>query len=230
MRRRCESGVRRRRWRRVAGAALALLFAVAGVAAWQAPYYSGKYAASAEFAPLGEPRPLELHRQTEGHTCGLRALESIYEAYGLDPERARLRFRLGTDRSALPGVDEWRGTLHPDLFRVVSQDGFVVEAVDLEAPETASRLVEHLRAQTALALIVLPGGGLHWVAIGAGGGGRLSIVDSLKREPQEVDGSDFVDERLVSLLLLAPGAGADALGDLHAAGLREMLRVRERLE
>ncbi|MCB1308294.1 MAG: hypothetical protein KDK30_08955 [Leptospiraceae bacterium] len=73
------------------------------------------------------PTPLALYPkvQRDAHSCGYLALAAIYESYGIDVRSARLRERIGTDEPAIPFLTDSNGTIQPDLFRVLEQDGFI---------------------------------------------------------------------------------------------------------
>lgn len=172
--------------------------------------------------PVGE-------RQTEPHTCGLHATRSLYVAYGLDPSVYRLRFRLGTDEPAIRADKQSTGTLHPDLYRVLAQDGFSASAVDLDASNASSEIEEHLQ-EGQLALAVVYRGTYHWVLLGRSeDGGRLTVFDSLVDDPVVVSIDSFLDDSL-SVTLVKPNH-RDRQPDVsaaHADGLAEMRRLYQR--
>ena len=59
------------------------------------------FIAHPDASPTSNPgRPI-LEAQSEGHTCGVHALSTLYRAYGLDPDRERIRWRLGVDTKAV---------------------------------------------------------------------------------------------------------------------------------
>jgi len=118
-------------------------------------------------------RPVRVE-QTLPHTCGLRAMEAAYTAYGLDPEAMDLRYRLGTDFAALPVDPESTGTLHPDILRVLAQDGFATTIVDLEADDATQQLTDHL-ANGQLALAVVYRSTYHWVLLAPGDAAEQSF-------------------------------------------------------
>ncbi len=198
--------------------------------------FSGPYR-SAKYRPVSLPdqvieraEPLVPEEQVEGHTCGLHALSSVYRAYGLDPAEQRLRFRLGVDRNAVPGATDTEGTLHPDLFRVVNQDGFHIALIDPERPDAHRALVAHLLHDAALVLIQR-GEGLHWIALDHGGDDEVRVSDSLEPEAYLSDAIAFFDRPILSVILLTPRNEADSqtIPALHAAGLEEMTRVYDRM-
>jgi len=92
-------------------------------------------------------QPAAPNLQLDDFTCGFRAVAAAYEVYGMSPEEKNLRFRLGTDREAVPIFtgEGSRGTLHPDMLRVVTQDGFSHEFIDPAAEDAAARLRANLR-------------------------------------------------------------------------------------
>lgn len=194
-------------------------------------YKSGKYdpveaqpagPAAAAATPVAE-------KQTEPHTCGWHATRSLYTAYGMDPSRYKLRFRLGTDEPAMRADRGSTGTLHPDLYRVLAQDGFTATPVALGGRGAAGTIDGHL-AGGQLALAVVYRGTYHWVLLaGVGEAGRLSVVDSLADGPEATQTRGFLDEAL-SVTLVAPAgeAGPVDVADAHAAGLAEMARLYQR--
>lgn len=198
---------------------------------YSGPDYADKLAPPDSLAsPLPTPRPLRIHAQHEGHTCGFHAVESLYEAYGLDADELHARFRLGTDVPALPGNDEWLGTLHPDLYRVLTQDGFAIVEVNPTLDIAAVALSQHLAEHCALALVRLPGGGLHWIALDASDGGGVRVIDSLRDEPLVESGEAFLEREVLSLLLVRPAGRVTLPFVPHKAGLLEMNRVRARMK
>jgi hypothetical protein len=121
------------------------------------------------------------------------------------------------------------------MFRVLAQDGFAFRMVDPQSPRAAVALGDHLRRHVALALIVREEtNGLHWIVIDRNGPASAPqtfvVVDPLDPEPRTVTEGSLFTPRLVSLVLIAPAEepSAATLSELHAAGLREMARVRER--
>jgi len=200
------------KWRIVAalvtlgGLTGALTFCVGGPG-----YYSAKYApaAHAAAAPAARPGALEPGEQTEPHTCGLHAMSSLYRAYGVDPEAHRLRFRLGTDMPANWLIPDSRGTIHPDLLRVLRQDGFEAEVLlDLGDAERLAQLRRHLEGgQCALTLIrTEASGALHWVVLSAQESepAAVSVCDSLSPTLYARPLDAFVRERVSSVVLVSP--------------------------
>lgn len=62
------------------------------------------------------PAPLVQEIQTDAFSCGFHSLSAIYKSYGLDPEKANLKQRLGTAVNAVPFVNDSKGTLQPRSF------------------------------------------------------------------------------------------------------------------
>lgn len=169
--------------------------------------------------------------QTQPHTCGLHAMRSMYIAYGLSPGQFDLRFRLGTDEPAMRVDPQSAGTLHPDLYRVLAQDGFAFTALDLDDPQATGELQDHLRQQQ-LALAVVYRGTYHWVLLSdSEHEGDLVVCDSLRSEPGVESMSSLLDEAL-SITLVQPAATGQTKSstDAHAAGLAEMYRLYQRKE
>lgn len=198
---------------------------------------NSKYGPATEASPPSREAqaPLQPLVQDEPHTCGLLAIAAVYRAYGQDPETLDLRFRLGTDRGAFlgKGPRDSSGTLHPDILRVLEQDEWLVEIVpDLQFAERVNRLRSHLVSAPALALIALePANEMHWVALDSTALGMVRVVDSLQAEVLEVPIENWLNERVLSLLLLSPRTSRDK-GTLsaHKEGTVEMVRVVRRLK
>lgn len=211
---------------------IVVVYAIANI-----DFYHAKYSGPlAPDRPVAFPSPATATLQTLDHTCGYRSLEAVYNAYGLSPERTNLRFRLGVDQPAIPPFTSTRGTLHPDMFRVLAQDGFEYRTLDPQDPATRFVLSDHLVDDIALALIVREQtGGLHWIVIDRNGpmamGETFLVLDPLDPEPRGVPWDEIFTPRLVSLVLIssADQPSTATISELHAAGLKEMARVRERV-
>jgi hypothetical protein len=178
--------------------------------------------------PTGIAETPTAEEQTEPHTCGLHAMRSMYLAYRLDVDQYDLRFRLGTDHPAMRVDSESTGTLHPDLYRVLAQDGFAIEALDLDAVVAPLALQNHLAWQQ-LALAVVYRNTYHWVLIGPSENpGDVVVYDSLKFEPSTMSIDALFDDAL-SITLVEPSDGEPiSATDAHAAGLAEMARLYKR--
>ncbi len=211
---------------------LILIVAACTYAVVSGPYYSEKFSPGPrqdEFVALAAQIAPEV--QLEGHTCGFHSLSSVYRAYGIDPEKARLRFRLGVDRVAVPGATGTEGTLHPDLFRVANQDGFHVELLEPDRPLAYRALLAHV-AYNAAMILVARGEGLHWIVVDHGEHMKVRVSDSLEPEPILIDVREFFERPILSIVLLAPRGDREPLSipALHAAGLEEMTRVWDRMD
>ena len=165
----------------------------------------------------GEVIPLV---QEDDFSCGYLALAAVYESYGLDPQVARLRERLGVSVPAIPFIDSSNGTLQPDLFRVLKQDGFESVVID---PNTESKLLErHLSGpHLALALVKTErAGGFHWIVLADYADGSYQIADSLVEGLQWKDGEELLGPRFLQALLLSPGVPDPdgPLGKVHYEG------------
>jgi hypothetical protein len=176
-------------------------------------YYSDKYQGPpAASEPFERPGLFTPEDQVEGHTCGFHAISSVYRAYGLDPAANRLRFRLGTDKRATNFDPESLGTLHPDMLRVLGQDGFDASVVlEPKSPESLQRVVMHIQSgHPAVALVRAPG--LHWIVLapprehGTDAEPTTLIVDSLQAEATTEVLRAFVTERVLSAVLIKPEA------------------------
>lgn len=196
---------------------------------------SGKYRASVTEQTLSEtPAPLVGETQSEGHTCGMHSLSSIYKSYGLDPDVADLRFRLGVDRRANPLDGTTLGTVQPDILRVVHQDQFATALLDLQDPVPAkTHLKQHLHdGHYALTLIRRrQNGNLHWVVVSAWQGDQLTIVDSLEDKPYPEPADDFIANHVLSVILMKP-AGEDLSRSIfrnNMRGIQEMKNTLKRM-
>ena len=127
-----------------------------------------------------------------------------------------------------------RGTLHPDLLRVVEQDGFGYRLLDPAASGAADEVVAELGAGRPVLILEIreETGGLHWVVGDRWEDGRLRLRDSLAEGPIEVDGAVFLRSRALSLVFLAPkeGRGSEEFWPAHEDGIAEMRWVQERLK
>lgn len=174
-------------------------------------YYSDKYRGPpVAYAPLEYPGAFAPERQIEAHTCGFHAISSVYRAYGLDPEASRLRFRLGTDKRASNFDPESLGTLHPDMLRVLDQDGFDASVVfEPKSESSLDRITAHLMSgHPVLVLVRAPG--LHWIVLapprerGDDSEPMMLVVDSLQSETSVEPLRAFVAERVLSAVLVKP--------------------------
>ena len=188
-------------------------------------YYSQKYAPVAGMAPPAAiPVAIQPELQLESHTCGYHALAAAYRAFGLDPDQARLRFRLGVDAVAIPLRADSKGTLHPDLLRVITQDGFNAGLVDLESAEPVVQVQQHL-AKGLPALVLISRretGGLHWIVFTGVSDGKVHVADSLRPGENYTENlQPFLKERGVSALLLrarSPGEAQLTVAQAHGLG------------
>jgi hypothetical protein len=196
---------RRNRRRKVLmlGAACCLPLLCATFCVGPPGYYSAKYSSAGAASPLVFPIAAEPERQTEPHTCGLHALSSLYRAYRLDPERLRLRFRIGVDKPVSNFFPDTTGTIHPDILRVVEQDGFEAEVLRPSDSATRLRVEEHLR-RGHYALVLIRVNELHWVLFTGLEGDRAVVCDSLETEAYDVAFREYLAERVYSVVLIRP--------------------------
>lgn len=169
-------------------------------------------------------------QQFENHTCGLHALSAIYRAYGLSPEEENLRFRLGVDTPAIPTDMTSTGTLHPDLFRVLAEDGFGWKIIDPGHSETLKDIANSLSARRPILILITrpENGNLHWVAADEISRDGLRVVDSLKPSPSFQNLPDFLRDQALSLISVFPATESfDPSPQLE--GIQEMDAVRKRL-
>jgi len=190
--------------------------------------------------PTQVPTDYVLEEQTEGFTCGVHAVSTVYRAYGLDSEAERVRWRLGVDTKAVFWMGDSTGALHPDLWMVLAQDFFDVEAVDCGAADSWDKLLAHLNTGHPAILLIArrENGHLHWVtATGheedpANPDGLIVIYDPLFDAPY-TESIDFMSDHIVSCVLVRPAAGGQqAMSSLaaHRAGFDELWVARGRIE
>jgi hypothetical protein len=198
------SAARGRRWT-LAGTIAVPVLICAGVLTFcvgPAGYYNRKYAPAPGPVTLADhPGPILPEVQTEPHTCGFHSLSAVYRAYGLEPASLNLRFRLGTDARLNLLAPESTGTVHPDILRVLEQDGFaprVVNPLDLDAA-----LAHHLDSGHP-ALVLTKVNSWHWVVAASRRDGRLLICDSLRPQPYEVDEAGYLRDSVFGLILIRP--------------------------
>lgn len=185
--------------------------------------------------PSALPVAYALEQQTEGFTCGVHSLSTVYKAYGLDPEAERIRWRLGVDTKAVAWMPDSTGALHPDLWMVLAQDYFAIESLDLEAHSAWSSMRAHLDAGHPAVLLIRrrENGNLHWVvATRTLDAERIEVYDSLFPEPY-AETPGFLDRHIVTAVLVQPTAdGEMALSsiDAHLAGMQALDLARKRIE
>ncbi|MFM9995293.1 MAG: cysteine peptidase family C39 domain-containing protein [Phycisphaerales bacterium] len=189
-----------KRW--LAGGGAVLLIAVAASSCVGPPwYYMDKYQPAGDAWPRAMPEAIRPERQIEPHTCGLCCLTSVYRAYGLDPAARRVRYRSGVDKPVINFMPSTRGTIHPDMLRVLRQDGFAAEAMNLK--HDAGRVADHLdRGHFAIALVRV--NELHWVVLCGRRGENVVICDSLREELYEEPMAEYLRDRVYSLVLVEP--------------------------
>jgi len=180
------------------GVLVAITLSMPALCAGPPAYYADKYSGVAGLTrPTSMPRAIAPERQTEGHTCGMHAIRSIYRAYGVDPDDASLRFRLGTDKALTNVTPGLTGTLHPDVLRVLEQDGLDAELL-VRVDEGVLR--RHLQTgHPVIALIDV--GVLHWVVLSRLEGDEVVIVDSLSEEAYARPFEAYVGEVLSAILV-----------------------------
>ncbi|MFA6244233.1 MAG: hypothetical protein WC655_25040 [Candidatus Hydrogenedentales bacterium] len=156
-------------------------------------------------SPIERLRSVAPEAQLESHTCGLLTLRAIYKAYGMDPDKSNLRVRLGVDVPANPFDSESIGTMQPDILRVVVQDGFDYTILR-KAGDTARELLASLGDNHMAAALIRrrQNGHLHWVALQYDSPTAIKVIDSLATEPYSEPIKPFMDECLLSCVILSP--------------------------
>ncbi len=213
--------------------ALVSLGLIIGCGLGSQQYYREKYSpVEVDSTPINEPGSIIVQEQTEGHTCGYHALSSIYQAHGLDPQTMNLRFRLGVDKPAVPFDNETLGSIHPDIYRVGRQDGFVLTALEPDVEESKTKLCQHGdRGLYTLTLIRRKeNGNLHWIVLGRCHGGAVDVYDSLYPEPYQENIDDYFQNNILSLITVEPSQDTQStVTSSHMDGIEEMNRVRKRI-
>ncbi|MGB0767065.1 MAG: hypothetical protein ACPGYV_05100 [Phycisphaeraceae bacterium] len=185
--------------------------------------------------PTATPVAFTLEEQTEGFTCGLHALSTVYAAYGLDADKERLRRRMGVDIKALFYVPDTTGALHPDMYMVLTQDYFEIETLALGDSSAWGRLCSHLRSGHPAVLLIRrrENGNLHWVvATAMSGKNEIEIYDPLFDQPYS-EASDFLTDHIVTAMLVQPTAdGEKAMSSIdgHLTGIDAMKQAAERMK
>lgn len=192
-------------------------------------------AAHANVRPADRPtiKDLQSDIQFESHTCGLHAIRTIYSAYGLAPDEENLRFRLGVDVPANPADQTSTGTLHPDIFRVLEEDRFDYTSLQLNDETLAiEELSKHLEGGHLAMLLISrrENGNMHWVVSGSIEDEDLLIFDPLFEAPYREPISDFVNQCLLSCILIEPSSGKELEAPSNLAeGTKAMLATMDRL-
>ena len=144
--------------------------------------------------------------QLESHTCGLHTLRTVYSAFGMSPAEANLRLRLGIDRPGNPLDPESIGTLQPDMLRVLVQDKLSYERLYLSVPNAAEQLTSSLKGSKMAAALIRrrQNGNLHWVALRYESDASVRVLDSLEKDPYVEQAQPFVDDCLLSCIVVSP--------------------------
>ncbi len=182
--------------------------------------------APTDVKPSETPKDILPEKQTEGHTCGWHCLRSIYTSYHLKTEEYALRERLGVDKKAVPFFASTKGTVHPDILRVLDQDGFQFEHLDLGKQGHLNRLHDHFKTgHYALVLIRLnQSNALHWVVLSGVEEGKYHVVDSLQKDPYKEDVT-FIHRQVQTTLLIKPSHSDEiGTGKAHRQGIQQGIK------
>lgn len=194
----------RRRWLLLALLLVPLMCLPLSLCVGPPSYYRQKYApAPMKASPRAAAVELVAEKQVEAHTCGFHALSSIYRAYGLSPEEQRLRFRLGTDKPVSMLLSSETGTVPPDIFRVLQQDGFDSQQVRAGAGAALEVVGAHLRKGQAALALTKPKG-WHWVAVQGGTDGMVRVCDSMKKDIGIRGLGEFLQNEAYVMILVWP--------------------------
>lgn len=185
--------------------------------------------------PNARPAGYVLEEQTEGFTCGVHSLSTVYQAYGLDPEAERIRWRLGVDTKAVFYMSDSTGALHPDMWMVLTQDFFEIHAIDPGRPGAWDAMRVHLLSDRPIVLLIKrrENSNLHWVvATRSFKDGTIEVYDSLFDEPY-TESADFLDNHIVTAMLVKPTpSGKQAMSsiDAHLAGMDALAAATKRIK
>ncbi len=154
---------------------------------------------------LAESAEATAEFQFESDTCGLHTIRTIYKAHGLNPDEENLRVRLGLKVPSNPFDATTTGTLQPDMIRVLAQDGFKTELLNLDDEGAAKKqLIAHLRSRKMAAILISrrENGNMHWVTASGFSGIQITILDSLFRDSYNESPDDFIHNCVLSCLLI----------------------------
>ncbi|MEM9348330.1 MAG: hypothetical protein AAGB26_17110 [Planctomycetota bacterium] len=189
----------------------------------------------ADDRPAAMPAGYVLEEQTEGFTCGVHSLSTVYKAYGLDPEAERIRWRLGVDTKAVAWMGDSTGALHPDMWMVLAQDFFIISLLRDYGEEGWQNLCAHLDLGHPAVLLIKrrENGNLHWVvATRTLENDTIEVYDSLFDEPYK-ETPDFMTDHIVTAMLVRPsttGEQATSSIDAHLAGMDALDEAARRIK
>ncbi len=186
-----------------------------------------KYRAPTSVKPVGLPGEIYPENQIQGHTCGWHAIRSIYRSYGLKIEDYDLRLRLGVDKKSVPFLTSTKGTIHPDVLRVLDQDGFSYSSINIRQTSGLQKFHQHFESgHYALGLINRKqNNALHWIVLSGTDNYKYTVVDSLYPQEYKED-LKFLSENVQTVLLISPlDSGKEAgKGKSHRKGLFQGLK------
>lgn len=185
--------------------------------------------------PSAMPGAYTLEEQTEGFTCGVHAISTVYKAYGLDPEAERIRWRLGVDTKAVAWMGDSTGALHPDMLMVLYQDYFEVNELANYSRPGWDSMRDMLDTGHPMVLLIKrrENGNLHWVvATRSLVDDKIEIYDSLFDAPY-AETWDFMTDHIVTAWHVKPtDDGEQAVPSINAllGGTRSLDNVRKRIK
>ena len=125
------------------------------------------------------------------------------------------------------------GILHPDLLRVLGQDGFSYNLLDPTAPRATHHLTQHLCTQNMALLLIArrENGNLHWVLTDAHSDGNLRVGDSLKIDVYTEPTADFIKTCVLTIVATEPEGddGRESFDVAYRDSIGEMAKVRARI-
>ncbi len=195
-------------------------------------YYRQKYGPATDDIPTPTRAEFKLEEQVEGHTCGFHALSTIYKAYSLDPAVKNLRFRLGVDKAAIPFDSSSLGSLHPDIFRVATQDGFNLSLIDPESGNTEHVCQILANDYPILTLIKRrENGNLYWIVLSSCQDNMVTVYDSLFKETYKEPLPEYMNNNILSMIALEPSYPKEenTVWKKHREGIAEVNSVANKI-
>ena len=139
------------------------------------------------------------------------------------------------DTKAVAWMPDSTGALHPDLWMVLAQDYFEIDALGSYDQAAWHAMCQHLDSGHPAVLLIKrrENGNLHWVvATRAFTDNTIEVYDSLFDEPY-TETPDLMDDHIVTAVLVrpTPGSGrAMSSIDAHLAGMDALSLARKRIK
>ena len=137
------------------------------------------------------------------------------------------------DNTAYTYDSSQTGTLQPDMYRVLAQDGFEFSSLDVDIADAITNLERHVSSGNfALALIQRrETGHMHWVVVAGVQDRQLLICDSLKSQPYLEEPENWWKECVLGIVLLKPASARNRIPvwKLHWTGTLDMREAFHRM-